>query len=365
MIGFGMSPELQSQYDEAAKPFWQGGGAISIAETRMKSWRYFLEINSACNLRCPSCTKGNQDETNGLKYEHKTGLMDPELMERIIDKIASENPNALVMLYGNSEPFLHPRLPECIAAVKRRGLRCEFSTNLNHIHRVDETLAAGPDMIIISLSGFTQDVYERGHAGGKIEKVKANMRTIAEANAKIGQRIKIAVNYHRYNDNEHELPLMEEYARNLGLEFFTSLARAISMENAIQYCREHDPESTEFERHPNKPDWNALLPPVYEQWNRTMARLKIPPTNAREMYRHHPMAEVCPVGAGSMFTFIRHDGKTSMCACVADRRITVGDYLDTTPDQMIEQRTGHSICKQCLHYRTNFYFHLVDREKWE
>jgi MoaA/NifB/PqqE/SkfB family radical SAM enzyme len=360
-----MSPELQAAYDDAAKPFWQSGGAISIVESKMKSWRYFLEINSACQLRCPSCTKGNQDEINGLKYDHKTGIMDADLMERIIDKIASENPNALVMLYGNSEPFLHPRLPECIASVKRRGLRCEFSTNLNRIHRLDETLAAGPDMIIISLSGFTQEIYERGHAGGNIEKVKANMRVIAEANAKIGQKIKIAVNYHRYNDNEHELPLMEEYSRNLGLELFTSLARAISMENAIQYCREHDPESTEFERQANRPDWNALLPPVSEQWNRTMSRLKIPPTNAREMYQHHPMAEVCPVGAGSMFTFIRHDGKTSMCACVADRRITVGDYLDTTPEQMIEQRTGHAICKQCLKYRTNFYFHLVDREKWE
>ncbi len=66
-----------------------------------------------------------------------------------------------------------------------------------------------------------------------------------------------------------------------------------------------------------------------------------------------------------MFTFIRHDGKTQMCSCTADRRITLGNYLTTTPEQMIEQRTGHAICKQCIKYRTNLYFHIVDREVWD
>jgi hypothetical protein len=137
------------------------------------------------------------------------------------------------------------------------------------------------------------------------------------------------------------------------------------MENAIQYCREKDPEATPYEVQPGRPDWNALLPPVSQQWRETMERLHIPPTQARAMYPHHPASKICPVGAGGMFTFIRHDGKTSMCACVADRRITVGDYLKTTSEEMIEQRKDHAICQQCAKYKTNFYFHLVDREKWD
>lgn len=352
-----MTPELEQAYREASRPFHEGGGAITKREIEMHSWRYFLEVNSACQLKCPSCTKGNMDG-----YDHKTGIMDTELMERCIDKIKSENPEAIVFLYGNSEPFLHPRLPECIAAVKSRGLRCELSTNLNHIQRVDETLAAKPDFIIISLSGFTQDVYVRGHQGGRIEKVKANMVELGKANSRY--RIPISVNYHVYKDNQHEIELMRSYAAEHGIGLFTSNARAISMENAIQYLREGD-GNPPFEVQEGRPDWNVALPPVTQQWKDTMDRLKIPPQRAREMYAHYPVAPVCPVGAGGMFTFIRHDGKTSMCACVADRRITVGDYLDTTPEQMIEQRTGHAICKMCLHYRTNLYFHIVDREKWD
>jgi MoaA/NifB/PqqE/SkfB family radical SAM enzyme len=354
-----LTPAMEKVYAEASRPFWDSGGAISERHAKMRPWRVFLEINSACNLRCPTCTKGN----TGTGYEHVSGFMEEDLMERCLDKIKSENPEAIVFLYGNSEPWLHPRLPECIAAVKARGLRCELSTNLNRIPRVEEVLAARPDFMIISLSGFTQEIYERGHQGGDIEKVKANMRVLAKANERF--KVEIHVNYHLYNDNEHELAPMTALCKEIGLGIFTSTARAISMENAIQYCREHDPHATAFAIQKNRPDWNTALPPVTQQWRDTMQRLKIPPDKAREMYARYPRSGICPVGAGGMFVFIRHDGKTELCACVADRRITLGDYLDTTPDELIRQRLGHAICQQCSKYRLNLYFHIVNRELWD
>ncbi len=355
-----MNPKLQKAYDDSCLPFVDG--AISAETTKLRSWRYFLEINSVCNLHCPTCTKGNQEG-----YDHQTGVMDMMLMEAILEKISKENPNAIVFTYGNSEPFLHPQLPECIMAIHRHGLHPEMSTNLNVLKRLGDVLWAKPDLMIISLSGFTQEIYVRGHKGGNIERVKENMRTLAEANNKLPEidRVKILVNYHVYNDNEHEIAPMKEYAQNLGLGFFTSMARAISMENAIQYCRSKDPDATPFEVVEGKPDWNQILPSVGDTYIATMERLKIPPTNAREMYTDIPESQICPVGAGAMFTFIRHDGQTSLCACTADRRLKLTDYLDTTPEQMIKQRLNHSFCKQCKHYKTNFYFHLVQREKWE
>lgn len=352
-----MSPELEQAYLDSTRPFVEGGGAIGYEQAKMRSWRYFLEVNSACNLACPTCTKGNKPG-----YDHKNGVMDWELMEKCIDKIKSENPEAIVFLYGNSEPFLHPRLPECIAAVKARGLRCELSTNLNYTQRAADVLDAHPDFMIISLSGFTQEVYEKGHAGGNIERVKGNMAVIGTLNQT--RQVQISVNYHVYKDNQHEIEAMRQFAAGLGIGFFTSTARAISMENALQYCREKDGNPA-YEVQEGRPDWNTALPSVSPQWRETMDRLKIPPNRAREMYQHIPVSPVCPVGAGSMFTFIRHDGKTSLCACVADRRITLTDYLDTTPEQFMEQRTGHAICQQCIKYRTNLYFHIVDREKWD
>lgn len=358
-----MTPEMQKAYDDAAVPFYAGGGAIGIEETKLKSWRYFLEVNSVCNLRCPTCTKGNQEG-----YEHTTGVMDKDLMEKILDKIASENPKAIVFLYGNSEPLLHPNLAECIKAIKRRGLNAQLSTNLNFVRnqeQLDSIVSALPDMIIISLSGFTQEVYVKGHAGGNIEKVKAHMRLLSESNARINNKVVISVNYHVYNDNEHEAPLMQEYAKSLNIGFFKSLARAISMENAIQYCRSKDPTPVNYLVQKGRPNWNHQLPPIGQTYVDAMKRVVIPPDQAKGMYQHHPVSNVCPVGAGSMFTFIRHDGKTQLCACVADRRITLADYLNASPDQLIEERTGHSICRQCIRYRLNLYFMIADRGKWE
>ncbi len=320
-----------------------------------------MEINSMCNLACPSCTKGNL----GTGYDHLNGIMDMDLMEKCVEKIRNENNQAIVFLYGNSEPFLHPKLPECIATVKRYGLGCQMSTNLNYLQRVDETLAAGPDMIIISLSGFTQEVYVKGHHGGNIEKVKKHMKIVGEANAKLPNPVHIEVNYHVYNDNGHELETMRTYAAECGIGLFTSNARAISMENTIQYLREKEGNPS-YEVQKGRPDWNTALPPCTEQWNLTMDRLKIPPQNAAEMYKDYPESEVCPVGAGGMFTFIRHDGKISLCACVADRRMTVGGhYLSTNVDEMVQERVGHAFCKECTKRKVNMYYHLVDREKWE
>ncbi len=193
------------------------------------------------------------------------------------------------------------------------------------------------------------------------------MMILAHANnaRPLDQRRNIMVNYHVYNDNEHEIAPMREYATNLGLGFFTSLARAISMENTIQYERSLDPDATPFEVQPNMPDWNKLFPPVSQTYIDTMNRVKINPMQAREMYKHHEIRDKCPVGAGMLFTFIRHDGLVQMCACTADRRITLGNYLDLTPNQMIEKRDGHSICKQCIKYRNNLYYNLVDRHLWD
>ena len=359
-----MTPEMQKAMDDAAVPFI--GGAINAEHTRMKSWRYFLEINSKCSLHCPTCTKG--DETG---YEHKTGIMDPELMEKILDKIALENPKAIVFTYGNSEPFLHPKLAECIASIKRRGLNAQFSTNLNFVRRLDDVLAARPDFIIISLSGFTQDVYVKGHAGGNVEKVKANMRLLSEANARAPQKVEMSVNYHVYKDNQHEVELMRSYCKELGIGFFTSLARAISMENAIQYCRSRDARAVPFELGMKdgpwsstiETDYNKMLPPIGQIYVDAMQRLLIPPDRAREMYQDIPAPDICPIGW--MFQFIRHDGKTEMCACVADRRLTLGDYLDTSQEERIEQRHNHPVCQQCSRYKLRYYFHLTNHKLWE
>ena len=52
----------------------------------------------------------------------------------------------------------------------------------------DALLAANPDEISISVSGFHQDTYGVTHAGGDIEVVKKHMRTLADAKKRLASK---------------------------------------------------------------------------------------------------------------------------------------------------------------------------------
>lgn len=353
---------LIAEYALAMRPYIEGGGPIPSDVFKTRAWRYFIEINSGCNLRCVLCAVGNRKG-----YEHVNGTMDMLLLGKILDKIKSENPNAIVMPYGNSEPFLHPYLPECIAAIKQRGLRCEVASNLNHVNRLDDFLAAEADALLISVSGFTQEIYGRSHVGGDIEVVKGNLLILKDALSRCQKPPHTMVHYHMYRDTiGAEFDQMKAFTESLGFQFINSWARCISMENTIQYLRSLEDEKTGSV--PPIPvgkdglDWNVLLPPVTEKFKDNVTRLSISPEKASEIYSQFPITGVCPVG--DIFTFIRHDGQASLCGCVADRRLVLGDYLELTQEQMSHLRRGNTICHECLRYRLNLYFHVVDGAKF-
>lgn len=355
--------ELAEAYRLSALPYLQAEGPMPdpASVLTMRSWRYVFEISSACNLHCALCHAGNREG-----YQYKPGIMDMDLFERILDKIKSENPAAVVCAYVNSEPLMHPSLPECIASIKRRGLKCEIATNFNRMIRVKEVLDAGPDLFTVSVSGFTQPVYERAHRGGNIETVKANLRELANIKAQGRYPMMIGVSYHMYNDNLDEMPLMKAYVESLGLVFMTSWGRVITMENTIQALRHLEYQKTGVERPyevKDGMDLNTMLPPAKEDFIKSMERLRFHPAKAKAFYSRWPVSPVCVIA--DVFTEIRWDGRVQLCAWTDDMRLTVGNYLEMTQEEISAKRRGHPFCKECLRYRLNYYFGLADRTRWE
>lgn len=351
------SPELVAAYALAARPYVEAPGAVPSEVLALKSWRYLIELNTGCNLRCALCTVGNRE---GYEYVKSNELMEMALLERVLDKIKSENAGAIVCPYGNGEPFLHPQLPECVAAVKCRGFKCEVATNLNRTNRLDEFFAARPDVVIVSVSGFTQEVYGKSHRGGDIEKVKANMRLLKEANDRQGGTSVIAVSYHMYDDNLHELDQVKRFIEQFGFRLMISWARVITIENTVQGLRQIEQEETgtvpPFDCRPE-------LPPANPEFVKSMERLRFHPKKARALYARFPVSSVCIIG--DVFTYIRHDGQVQLCAWCDDRRLTLGNYLDMDQEQISAARRGHPLCSECLRYRLNLYYHVVDAFKWD
>lgn len=230
--------ELNSALELSRRPYLESEGPVKWSDyINLRSWRYVFEISSACNLQCALCHAGNR-----AGYEYTPGIMKEDLMERCLDKIQRENPKATVCAYVNSEPFLHPHLAKCIRSIRNRGLRCEIATNGNHaLNDLEAVLEARPDLFTISVSGWTQEVYQRAHRGGDIGLVKQNIKTLAESNQR--HKLLMGVSYHVYRDNQGpELEAMRDYTKNLGLMFLTSWGRVITIENTVQALRELDRE---------------------------------------------------------------------------------------------------------------------------
>lgn len=354
--------ELKSAYDLSKRPYLEAPGPTPGNLLDTKSWRYVLEINSSCNLQCALCHNGNREG-----YSYTPGVMDAGLMEKILDKIKSENPAAVVCCYVNSEPFLHPRIAECVQSIKRRGLRCELSSNLNHLQQLDQVLAAKPDLFTASVSGFTQEIYQRSHRGGDVEKVKQNFRTVIEANTRGAFGVHIGMSYHMYEYNLHEVEPMRAFVEGLGAQFLLSWGRSICIENTVQALRQLEKQKTgrdvAYRLGPGDQDLNTMLPPAKEEFIKSMEQLRFHPEKARMLYERFPVATVCIIA--DVFTEIRHDGRVQLCAWTDDMRLTLGNYLELTQEQISEARRGHPLCDECLRYRLPLYFHLVDCTKWD
>lgn len=359
-----ISPELVAAYALSGRPYVETEGPIPASALGLKSWRYLIEINSACNLRCALCTVGNRE---GYEYDKGNAIMDMGLLEKVLDKIQTENPGAIICSYANGEPMLHPQLPEYVTAIKKRGFRCEVSSNLNHVNRLEEFFAAQPDLVIVSMSGFTQEVYGRNHIGGDIERVKENLHKLKDAHNRTGGAVQVAVSYHMYEDNLHEIELVKEFIKPLGFQMLLSWARTITLEPTIQSLRELDKRAGVDVRPYGVTkgglDLNEAFPPVKEEFLKTMERLRFSPAKARALYERFPASSVCIIG--DVFTYIRHDGQVQLCAWCDDRRLTLGNYLEMTQEQISEARRGHPLCQECLRYRMNLYYHVVDCNKWD
>jgi len=198
-----------------------------------KSYGLVVDVFSYCNLRCPTCIVGAKF---GAIAEWPKGLMSVEKLEAILDKALGEFDVQWVCLYNWTEPLLHPRLPELVAACAKRGLATSLSSNLNvrPDYDFERLLAAGPSDFRISVSGFTQPIYERGHAGGDIERVKANMAALARAwDAAGAAPERLHVFYHVYAYNMDEIDPMKAYCDRLGVRFTLGYAQVFPVEKIV------------------------------------------------------------------------------------------------------------------------------------
>jgi MoaA/NifB/PqqE/SkfB family radical SAM enzyme len=286
-----------------------------------KSFIFYIDVFSYCNLRCPSCLVGAR---YGELSDWPRGLMSPELLGQILDKASRECRISAVGLYNWTEPLLHPRIADLVRAVKSRSLVCSLSSNLNVLRDPEGLLAEHPDYLRVSLSGFTQEIYAIGHREGDIEVVKHNMRRLAAARDAVRSQTQIEVYYHRYADNAHELAPMAEFAQSLGFHFTSTLAYVTTVEKIIAIAGGR--KSAEDE---------ALL-----------SRLAVPLdqalviTSALKRDSCYLLEDIVVLDV---------EGNAMLCCGSSmERRNRIGNFLDMPLAEVQRRRRAMSLCASCL-----------------
>lgn len=188
---------------------------------RLRPWSMPLhmqfELTNYCNLRCPVCPSGTH------KLNRPPQAMDPALLERVLEEAG---PYLLTMsLWGWGEPLLHPRLEEILRAARECSAMKLLSTNgqnLNQERVLDALINEPPDYLIVALDGLTDETNSTYRAGAKIAPALEGIRKLAEMKRARGQRLPVLnMRYIVMKHNEHEIPLVEEFARDHGFEMLS------------------------------------------------------------------------------------------------------------------------------------------------
>lgn len=83
--------------------------------------RVVLELTPLCNLSCFMCPRHYVKETDGYMPE--------TLFKKLINEIANENSNAIVLPFWRGESCLHPKFTELLNYALAKKLRIHLSTN--------------------------------------------------------------------------------------------------------------------------------------------------------------------------------------------------------------------------------------------
>ena len=280
-----------------------------------------VEPSSLCNLQCSFCPV-----TTGL--QRSTGLMDFETFRKVFDEIAEYL--FMVILWDWGEPFLNPEIYRMIRYAKRHDLRVISSTNGHVFAKSDHPerlIESGIDTIIFAVDGLSQETYEQYRKGGSIETALNGLERVVEAKRASGwPRPLINLRFLAMRHNEHELPRLETFARELGVDSFS-----------IKTLNPYD----QGECHSTKENGLAYMPsdPHYQRFEydpRTGERLRVRRNPCKRLW-NNPL--------------LSSDGKLVPCAFDPHHEYSFGD---ATNKPFLEIWKDRPIVRLRRQFRTNY-----------
>lgn len=181
-----------------------------------------LELWNECNAGCLFCRTKKGEIYNINPEQEKIGSiskgkMPPLMAMDIIDQVKEDV--LIAVLYTNGEPLLYKELSQVVKFATDRHVMTMIATNglLFTEENARDLVSAGIDFIKIQLGGFTQDIYGIQIRYGEVERLKENIRMLARLKKELNSPVLIMIDWITYNYNRHQIPLIKQFCRDLGL----------------------------------------------------------------------------------------------------------------------------------------------------
>lgn len=188
--------------------------------------KLYVEPTNRCNLACTTCIRNSWDAA--------LGQMSEATFAGILAGLGAVTPPPAVMFGGLGEPLAHPRTIEMVARVKALGGSVELITNGTMLdqERSRRLIAAGLDVLWVSIDGATPESYADVRLGAALPEVLANLARFRAARpAGHRARPEIGIAFVAMKRNIAELPDVIAIGRQLG-------ATRFSVSNVLPYTPE-------------------------------------------------------------------------------------------------------------------------------
>ena len=179
---------------------------------------YMLQIEptNMCNLKCPLCPAG----TNQLERPRRH--MPLQEFKGLINDM--EDYLLFLILWEWGEPFMHPQLPEMIHYAAERDIKTLTSTNAHFLDDEDylkRILTSGLTTLIVAIDSLEQERYSVYRKNGSLSKAVSGLKTVVRLKKKLRSKTRINLRMVIMKQNEHELPAMRQFAKDMGVDVFT------------------------------------------------------------------------------------------------------------------------------------------------
>ena len=300
-----------------------------------------IDLLNKCNLMCPSCAIGWGGKDNPHRKQ-PLKRMSPEDFAEVLDAVSAQTEIEHLCLYGYSEPLLHKDIFRLLDIVAERGLRAEISTNaMAPCDYGRLSRHPGLSRITISLSGFSPEVYQRGHRGGDFAVFKEHLDAMAAARSPEGPEL--LMRFHSYLYNQEDERKANAYCKENGLVFQAYPALLVTFfDDMVRQL--DDPEKY----------------PLSADERRIAERIMFSFDKCRE-FDKDLIGIPCTHQENGIY--IAPDKTVYVCTAASrSPELVVGDILSDDIATLMERKRSHPLCAKCkgygLHVRCTYAFYL-------